>query len=83
MYLFYYLLGYLIGAVIVYFWLRNQSKIKSFNDVVFTAILSGVIGFVYAFAASSANIKLNEWFLAFLSVWVGALISYKLFEKKK
>jgi uncharacterized membrane protein YeaQ/YmgE (transglycosylase-associated protein family) len=80
---FYYLFGYLVGAVIVYFWLRNQARIASLNDVVITAILSAVIGSVYSFALASAHIKLNEWFLALLSAVVGAIISYKLFEKRK
>lgn len=79
----YYFIGFAVGAVAIYFWLRNQSKITSVKDVLTTAILSGVVGFVYAFALSSARINLNPWFLAFASAIAGAVISYKLFEKKR
>lgn len=79
----YYLIGYLVGAVVIYLWLRNQNKIVSFNDFVITTILTGVLGVVYAFGLSAMHINLNHWFLALASVFVGVLFSYKLFEKRK
>jgi drug/metabolite transporter (DMT)-like permease len=79
----FYLLAYLFGGVVTYFWLRNLSKIKSLKDVLFTAILSALIGVAVAFAVAKADLNLNQWFLALLVAASGVLISYKLFEKKK
>lgn len=80
---FYYLIGFLAGLVVVFFYLRNQSKITTVNDVMVTGILAAILGVIYAFALSSMAINLNAWFQAFVSVGVGAIVSYKLFEKRK
>lgn len=79
----YYFVGYLVGAILTYLYLRNQNKITSFKDWIITTILTTVLGVIYAFALASAHFNLNHWFLALASVFVGVLFSYKLFEKRK
>lgn len=74
-------LFYLVGMVLLYFWLKNQSLVNTVEEVLFTVVLSGGIGLVFSFAASKANI--GHWLVWVCFVGLGALISYKLFEKKK
>lgn len=79
----YYLIGYLLGSVVTYLYLRNLNKITSFNDWLITTILTGVLGVVFSFALSAIKLNINHWFLALASVFIGVLFSYKLFEKRQ
>ena len=69
------------GAVILFFWLKNQNNALTFKDVLLTAILSGLIGIVFSFAAWKAN--LWHWFTCISFAGLSAFISNKLLNKTK
>lgn len=72
---------WVVGAVLLFFWLKNQNKALTFNDVMLTSFISAGIGLVFSYAAWQANIL--NWFSGVAFIALSAFISNKLLEKSK
>ena len=77
----YFFLCWALGAVILFFWLKNKDNTLTFNDVMVTAILSAFIGGIFSYAADKAN--LSHWFIYIAFAGLSAFISNKLLDKSK
>jgi hypothetical protein len=74
-----FLLVWLAGQVLLYFYLKNQNHALTFKDVVHSFIISALIGVVFSYAAYKANLVF--WLVYVAIAGFSAYITYKLIEK--
>lgn len=71
------------AATVIYAYLKQQKQITGFEDVLWTAVLDGLLGIFITYAIANLKVNLSDWFVIAVGFVGNLLFSYKLFEKRK
>lgn len=74
---------YVFAAFVIYAYLRQQSKITGPADVLWTAVLDGLLGVFATYAIANLHVNVNNWLVIAIGFVGNLFFSFKLFEKKK